>query len=112
MEQSCNADVSTAKIDVAPRSLRRCGSNAVWPQVQLRPCNGGYRIEDVIEFEQLAMKKKSMTIREFKNSTPPDKEPTAEAAPIQRLTVEDVVAGLRQDSRLGQGQVQAIPEAD
>lgn len=71
-----------------------------------------YRIEDVIEFEQLAMKKKSMTIREFKNSTPPDKEPTAEAAPTQRLSVRDVVAGLQQDLQLAQGQVQAIPEAD
>jgi hypothetical protein len=29
--------------------------------------------------------------------------PTVEQAPTQRLTVEDVVAGLRQDLRLGQG---------
>lgn len=37
-----NADVATTKIDVVPRSLRRCGLKPIWPLVQLRPCDDGY----------------------------------------------------------------------
>lgn len=70
-----------------------------------------YRLEDIIEFEQAAMRE-STTLRKLGKPVNVAAGSMVEQAPIQRLTVEDVVAGLRQDLRLGQGQVQAIPEAD
>lgn len=71
-----------------------------------------YRLEDIIEFEQLAMKKKSMTLRELKKPTSAHENMPTEEAPIQRLSARDVVAGLRRDLPPGQGQVQVTLEAD
>ncbi len=71
-----------------------------------------YRLEDIIEFEQLAVKKKSMTLREFKKPTAAPNDPPVGEAPIQRLNVRDVVAGLRRDLPPGQGPVPTTLEAD
>ena len=56
-----------------------------------------YRIEDIIDFEQLALKKKSATLRKFRAAERDAEVQLVEEVPLPRLSVRDVVMSVRQD---------------
>jgi hypothetical protein len=56
-----------------------------------------YRIEDIIEFEQRALKKESATHRKFREAERDAEVLLAEEAPLPRLSVRDVVMSVRRD---------------
>ena len=71
-----------------------------------------YRLEDIIEFEKAAVKKESMSIRGIKKPGHAPEHAEDKVAPIQRLTVRDVVEGLRQNLPPGQKPVPGPRGAD
>jgi len=56
-----------------------------------------YRIEDIIEFEQRALKKESATLRKFREAERDAEVLLVEEGTLPRLSVRDVVMSVRRD---------------
>lgn len=56
-----------------------------------------YRIEDIIEFEQRALKKESATLRKFREAERDAEVLLVDEGTLPRLSVRDVVMSVRRD---------------